>query len=554
MTSSDDLVLESIAGPRQLRAELAAGAPHILGRGAGCDLVLEDPQTLVSRRHAALERIAGTWTICDLGSRHGTRLSGATLVAGRTVPVRDGDLLTIGPWTLTIGVGKSALGGRRLFAEEDRPGETGRVTTIRDSEATIAGDRLSLLMEAAEAIHDAESIAELGERVIATVAAGTQFANVALLGPLASNGSVEVHALRSAVTQQGDSFRFSRSILRQASMGSTVMLTGADIPTDDEHSIVSLGISEALCVPLVISGAVHALLYVDNRGMRSITSTRAARAVDDRAFAIALTRFAALALGSLRRREIEARLVESRAELEAAGQMQRLICPPSLGTLRGAEWATRFRPGRTVSGDFCDVVALSDGRIAFAVGDVSGKGVGAAVLGVLAQGFLRGALRESADLVAAFQALDRFLWDRAGGERFVTAWAGVVDPDAATLAYVDAGHGHARLVHRGGEATLLNEAGGPPLCASEDSEYAMATIPFPRDARLLVCTDGVIEQRGANATAGNLDFFGIDRTLAALDPAAAPAAIADAIIAAVCAHGGTEDLADDATVLVVRLS
>lgn len=552
MTSPDALVLESIAGPRELRAELSPKAPHVLGRGVGCEVLLEDPATLVSRRHAAMESIGGTWTISDLGSRHGTRLNGVTLAAGRTVPIRSGDLLTIGPWTLIVGIGGSAIAGNRRVTDDDRGADTGRLTAIRTSDSSLAGDRLALLLEAAEVLHRADSIDELGAQIIATVAAGTNYANVALLSPLASDGSVEVITLRSPVADRGESLRFSRSILQQASAGNTVVRGSADVPTDEEHSIVSLEITEALCVPLFVSGAVHALLYLDNRGARSVSSTRAARSVDDRAFAIALARFAALALGGLRRREIEARLVESRAELEAAAQMQRLISPPASGSLAGIEWASRYRPGRVVSGDFCDVVTLDDGRVAFAVGDVSGKGVGAAVLGVMAQGFLRGALRETDSLVDSLCALDRFLWERAGGERFVTTWAGLFDPKTGMLTYVDAGHGYARLVRADGSVIALNEAGGPPICADGQSQFSCATLELPRDARVVVCTDGVIEQRSANSTAAHLDHFGVDRLIDMVDPAAAPEAIVERILAGVIAHGGTTDLSDDTTVLVVR--
>ncbi|MFO0874629.1 MAG: SpoIIE family protein phosphatase [Phycisphaerales bacterium] len=563
------LLLEAVAGPHPLRVELAAEETHTLGRGVGCAVLLDDPATLVSRRHAQLAQTGGEWSLTDLGSRHGTRLNGVAIGANQTVPVRSGDLVSIGPWTLMLGlparagmtVGESTHGTINRRVTDDDRGTTGRtIKSIQPGEdAALASDRLQLLLQVAEAIHRADTLTQLSESVIGVLAAGTRFGNIAMLRPMASDGSVEVLALRTSGRVRPEHYRFSRSILLQAATGVVVIRSAMDSPGEIEASMVTLEIAEALCVPLMAEGVVLALLYLDNRGDGrnddGRASRRPARAGEDRAFATAVGRMAGLAMRNLMSREISVRLAAREGEVAAAAAMQGMILPAERGAFPGVDYAARYRAGRDVSGDFFDVIALDDGRVAVAVGDVSGKGVGAAVLAVLTQGYLRGALCASGDMRDALGALQTFIWAKTGAERFVTLWLGVIDPAAGRLRYVDAGHGYAMLVEPGGRHTVLTEDGGPPLGATDNTVYQFAERDLPADAVLLLMSDGVIEQPSAAAASGtaeSLEHFGVEGMMGRIDVSMPPNGIVDAIFAAVAEHAGTLQLADDATVVAVR--
>jgi len=558
------IILEAVAGPRTLRAELPAGPTHILGRGVGSTLLLEDPTALISRRHGQLAFDGSAWRLTDLGSRHGTRLNGFPLTAQQPVPVRNGDLLTIGPWTLMVGLpegggsgltssaaglGESAstLGRRRLTDDDTSEGQRG-VRTLRPGDADLAADRVRLLLQVAEGIHRSEDFSKLGEVALAAVAAGTRFGNVALLRPMAVDGSVEILALRTDEATSFSRFRFSRSILRQASTGVVVIRTAEDVPGHEGQSIADLHIMEAMCVPLTVDGLVVAFLYMDNRNSRRMGGD----GEDDRQFAVAVGRVTALAWRNLSQRDMAARLATVSGELAAAARMQAMIMPAGSGRQTGVSWAGAYRPGRIVSGDFFDIVPLHDHRLALVVGDVSGKGVAAAVLAVLAQGFLRGMLLAGRPLEQVMEDLHALVWARAEAERFVTLWLGVVDAAQGRLWYVDAGHGLAHMQPANGPATTLNDGGGPPLGALEEVHYQVVECAFPRDAMLLIASDGVVEQL-VRPEAGS-ERFEADRFLQAAQPAAGPVEAVGRVFESLTAWAGCSEFADDATVLAARLT
>ncbi len=549
--SPNSLILEAVAGPHPMRVELREPRQLVLGRSAGSDVQLDDPTSIVSRRHAIIEPdVEGSWRLTDLASRHGTRLNGVAITADRAVPMRLGDLISIGPWTLMVG-GPQQTGntsGLRTLTDDDRATDGAGVRTVRANavaDAALAGERVQLLLQVAEVIHRADTLPKLAEAVIEKLAAGTRFGNVAMLRPMAGDGSVEVIALRTESGVHPIQFRFSRSILQQASAGVIAVRSRVDAPVSDDHSIAQLDISEALCVPLLADGVVLAMLYLDNRhGRRSGRGGG-----DDQAFATAVGRIAGLAIRNLMQLDYGIRLAAAEAEIGAAASMQELILPEASGVVGAVEYAGRCRAGRVVSGDFFDVVPMPHGRTAIVIGDVSGKGVGASVLATLTQGFLRGILGGSPAPDEAAKALNSFLGARAEMEHFVTLWMGIIDPEARRVRYVDAGHGYAWLLRPGGETQPLNEGGGPPLGAIPHPNYVVAEAELPDGSVVLLSSDGVIEQPAATGTD---DRFGTDRLVAVADASLPLETLIEQIYTAVFAFAAASDLADDATVVVGR--
>ena len=272
---------------------------------------------------------------------------------------------------------------------------------------------------------------------------------------------------------------------------------------------------------------------------------------------MALGRIASLALANLKRVEMERRAAEIDADLNAAAAAQKWILPARERTVAGFRVVGESRPGRGVGGDFFDVVELGPRRLAVALGDVSGKGVSAGVLMTATQGYLHAALQQScggpgpcppaalADVVARLAA---FVNPRRPASRFVTLWVAVLDADAGTLTYVDAGHGLGMLRHADGRVEELAEAGGVPVGILPDAAYDAATVPLAPGDSVLIVSDGLSEQPAP--TAGHADEFGPARIATALatdspDPVAA-------LFTAVVAHAGTDKLADDATAVLVR--
>jgi len=542
----DPLLLEATSGPRPLAVRLPPDGPHVIGRGEGSAVLLTDTGNTISRQQAtlAVERHGGErrWCISTLSDRVPTRLNGIVLSPGNAVPLQDNDLVTIGPYTLqVVPEGQTSL--RRRQTQDDRETASSLRSVRQEDLPSLGRDWLRPLLRLAEELHAADSRESLAKAVTETLADATRFGNVAYTGPLAADGSVNVLAARTADGGSGDRFSFSRSTLREAALGQVVHRTRASMPVNIEVSLVALDISEAICVPVKSGDVVVGFIYMDNR-----RGTAAPVGGDeDLAFAVALGRLASLAMHGLLNREVGSRLSKMQGELAAAAEVQRLILPEGEGHFGEWAYAGRCDPGQGMSGDFFDVVALADGRIAIAIGDSCGKGIVASVLATLVQGFLRGSLARGGTLADAATALNAYLSSRADTGRFLTAWLGIVDPVAGQIEYLDAGHGFALLVEPDTGFAELARAGGPPLGAIEDIVYDSACAPFPHGAMLVLASDGVIEQRRPDGAQLGMDGF-----RAAVDPTRPPSHVVPQVLDAVRAFAGKRALDDDATVVALR--
>ncbi|MBU2662235.1 SpoIIE family protein phosphatase [Actinoplanes bogorensis] len=198
-----------------------------------------------------------------------------------------------------------------------------------------------------------------------------------------------------------------------------------------------------------------------------------------------------------------ARLYE--AEHRIASTLQHSLLPQSLPEVPGAVLAGRYRPGSSeaeVGGDWYDVIAGHDEQLYLVIGDVVGKGVQAAA----GMGQLRNALRayilEGFDCGAALTRLNRLV-DNLGRRQFATVVCVRFDPREQRLHYSSAGHPPPVLVRPGELGTFLyDSAMGPPIGALTDVDYPTRSTGMPARSRLLIYTDGLVEDRRTGIDAG----------------------------------------------------
>ncbi|MFT5423892.1 MAG: sigma-B regulation protein RsbU (phosphoserine phosphatase) [Phycisphaerales bacterium] len=553
------LRLIPVAGPalpdNRDEITLAWPGPHTIGRSLSADFQLPDPA--ISRQHARLEtsiQDPPAWTLTDLGSTHGTRLNGEPLTPRTPVPLHPGDQLTLGPFLLRIGGTTSPLAQPlSTLSIELNANSTDRVEHVPARElGPPAQQRLDLIIECAAQMNSAADLWALAPIAVQTALLGSGYARAALVRPPAADGSVEIIAHRSTTNQSADSLSLSQSLIAQAAQGHFVRLT-ADQPIPDSfgQSIASLGIHSALCAPITVGDRVDALLYLDARGSEASLPRDAA------SFVQVVARIAGLAIASLDRKRLELDRVQIRAELAAALEAQRMIMPPKSGVIGPIEYGLETIPGRHVAGDLFDIIPMGEDPenptptdpVACLLGDVSGKGLAAAMTMASVQTHLRAALRyHQGDPAAAAREVNRALFPRLSHGRFVTLWLGVIDPQQHTITYVDAGHGYALTKAPGEPAVPIDSRGLYPLGISPDAPYLNETCPLRPGSRLLLFSDGVIEQPNTNR-----EQFGIARTLAALSATESPADDIAELRAAVMRHAGHSELADDFTLASLRL-
>ena len=195
-------------------------------------------------------------------------------------------------------------------------------------------------------------------------------------------------------------------------------------------------------------------------------------------------------------RKESARVKRERAEHEEAREIQQSLLPKSLPEFTGMEMAADWLPTRVVAGDYYDVLKFSASRAAICVADVSGKGLAAALLVSSVQAAVRAFAHEDVASGALCQRVNGILCSNHLEGRFVTFFFAVVDREAGTLTYSNAGHNAPVLVRRDGSVVRLRE-GGPVLGEFPDMAYEQEQVPFGAGDRLLIFTDGVSEARGA---------------------------------------------------------
>lgn len=551
-SSRSSAFLIPVAGPGNAPIALAHKPGGLLvGRHESCDVRLAGDN--VSRTHARLSFDGRRWRAADLKSRWGTFVNGMRLAPDRETPLGEGDLLRITPWTFRFAgsmSSKSGLLDSAMQPVDDSPEAARLVTTLGSGRLPTLGDEmLALLLESAAGIHAAGDEKSLAELVLDKACQGSGLPNAALLKPASTGGRFEVVASRRA--SGTGPIAYSRSLLSAAADGELAELSTARQPIDVSQSIVSMGVRSALCVPIMLGQTTAAYLYLDSRGEENASHLLPLRP-NAAPFCLGLARMAGLALANLKRVEMERRSAAMDAELAAAAAAQQWILPRRVGSARRFSWTGESRPGAHLAGDFYDLIPLPDGRLAAAIGDVSGHGVAASVLMTAAAGFLHAALQESGDPGAALTRLNAFICPRRPTDKFVTMWVGVFDPDRGTLRYVDAGHGYVLVGPDEGGLDRLDRGGQFPVGIEEDCRYESIEIPLAAAGRALLISDGIVEQFSGESDAGSrAKPFGLDGLEQVIGQSAGGDLVAQ-LFDAVTQHAGRQSLSDDATAVLVR--
>lgn len=244
------------------------------------------------------------------------------------------------------------------------------------------------------------------------------------------------------------------------------------------------------------------------------------------------------------------------AELDIARDIQASAVPHDFAAYArlGLELDGFMRPAREVGGDFYDVFALDDDRVGLVIGDVSGKGVPAALFMMRALGIIRSCMVATDDVGAALGEANDRLVERNDALLFVTVFACVLDRRSGVLAYANAGHNPPSLV-RGGKRGYLRPRPGLVLGAMDGVPYVTEERQLAPGDEILLYTDGVTE--AANAAE---ELFGEERLARVLDAfdaaatgeSAEPVRMTEAVARAIDGFAGDAPQADDITLLRMR--
>ncbi len=179
-------------------------------------------------------------------------------------------------------------------------------------------------------------------------------------------------------------------------------------------------------------------------------------------------------------------------ELEIAREVQQRLFPQGGPEIPGFDYAGKCRPASSVGGDYYDFVAMCDGRLGIAIGDISGKGVPAALLMASLQASLRGlAIANPPALSTLMENLNRLIYDASPSNKYATFFYGVYDPQSREFSYVNGGH-NPPMIFRGPDVLRL-EDGGPVVGLFGPARYTQASVRLQSGDTLVLFTDGVTE-------------------------------------------------------------
>jgi phosphoserine phosphatase RsbU/P len=242
-----------------------------------------------------------------------------------------------------------------------------------------------------------------------------------------------------------------------------------------------------------------------------------------------------------------------RGDLEAAKDAQQAFFPEQTMSIPCVSRETLYQPARGIGGDYYDLLALQRGRWGIAIGDVSGKGIGAALIMASLQASLKfHALQPHLKLSTLIGDVNRFVYGSSPTNIFATLFYAEYEPAKRLLHYVNAGHNPPLVLRpKNGSCEIFQlPTTGIPLGISADSQFASAALQFEIDDVLVAYTDGITEaenrqqepwgQQGLEALLKSCSLKG-------------PKEIINAILEQVSAFANGQPQHDDITLLVMRV-
>ena len=483
-------VLREMTGGRE---HPLRGKVTLLGRDAGCDVVVRTDQT--SARHAIIVQSGNAYHIEDLESVNGVFVNGVRIRA-RTA-LHPGDRIEIPGLAVTFqttGLPGAGAGGVATTLAVSGPG---RLEVKPEA-------KLRAVLEISRHLSTALDLKDVLPKILECLFAVFSQADrgfILLQDP--NSGQLAPKAVRHRRQPEADTPSISRNILDQVVATRQAVLSAdaeSDVRFDPNQSIRRLHIRSIMCAPLLSSaGNVLGVLQLDTQELRTPFTDE-----DLEVLASATTQAAhAVEL---------ARLHQERRDLESAIQIQKSFLPASRPNVPQLRFFDYYAAARHIGGDYYDYIPLPGDRLAVALGDVSGKGVPAALLMARLSAAARFSLAAEPDARAAMRRLNNVLTQKGSEDRFVTFVAAILDLKSYQLTLVNAGHMPPLRRRRGkpGVEEVGDAVVGLPLGVM-DKPYEQMTFPLEPGDQFLMYTDGVSEARNP---AG--DQYGLERLRAAV--------------------------------------
>jgi sigma-B regulation protein RsbU (phosphoserine phosphatase) len=547
-----ETVLEVVSPDGARRYVRVTQMPFLIGRGAETGNHLQLADRRISRNCAAIVTEAGKFYIEDRGQRRGLFVNGEKIESRE---LQDGDAITFGLDDSYEIIYRSAANA----STDSLPHLLTRIEHITSSEPTGGGLRkLNLLLEATTLLHSQLPL----DSVLGTMldhAVSVTDADRGLLLEVDGGGTLKVRLARRAggVRLPPESLTPSQTAiqlaLRKQSAVITEDLAQADMDLQAAQSIVAQRLRAVVVIPLfamsrantdqsminIKRGDFLGVIYLDSRRPAAFSKL-------DRQILDALAADAASILDNARLVERERERQRLEQEIGIARDIQQALLPKNFRDYPHLAVSGINFPCLAVGGDYFDVFPLGDGRTAFLLADVSGKGLGAALCTNLLQGALSG-MTLGTDPARVFVHVNRFLCDHSEIGRYATMFFGILD-DKGNLEYINAGHPSPFLIRKGVAEDIFNE-GSYPVGLVPEAEYTAVCLKLEPGDTMVLFSDGVTEAMDPAE-----QLFGVQRLRDVLNGQDQTALedLQQTVLQAVENFARGASQADDLTLLLVR--
>jgi phosphoserine phosphatase RsbU/P len=561
-----------------------------IGRSARNDLCVEDPFT--SRLHAEVRRRGDGYWLSDLGSANGTYHNGARVTA--PVMLQEKDVIRLGeteivyvekPNTapvrgqtsvLVSASGTQAAPEATIIASskhsasdllssldltqttttgvapvfKPQPGIPSVPSIPSGRDALSSQDLLAVISRVSLTLLSPLSLDETLNQVLECVfgALPADRGYLMLLENVPNQKEPELvcKALKTRTPgAEPDEVKLSHTITQQVlSEGKSILTSDAqDDPRFQQYqSVVLSGIRSVMAVPLAIEGKVSGMIYVDSSfGVNRFTKA-------DLELLTLIAGVAAIRIENARLLEVQQERKRMADELMVASEIQLRLHPSALPQMPGYDLMGVSFPCHEVGGDYYDFITRRDGRAVIALGDVSGKGMGAALLMSSLHAAVRAQTTTRLSPAEVVQEINLYIYDNTPSNRYVTFFYSELDPRTHQLTYINAGHNSPILVRASGEVTRL-DVGGFPVGITPDGEYREGWAQMEPGDVLVIYSDGVTESLDERE-----EEFGESRLIEIVQQhrARTAAGIRDRIDEALTRFVGKAKTVDDLTLVILK--
>jgi sigma-B regulation protein RsbU (phosphoserine phosphatase) len=526
-----------------------SASPFRIGRQAGNELTVRDSR--ISRQQAQILSVNGSWVLEDMGSRHGTFVNGEKVLRHELQP-KD---------KIDFGMADSY---RIVFLGEGATIEE-LVERVEAPAPTQAGTRelhhLGVLLDVARTMGTGLSLEDVLTAVVDAAIQVTRTERGVLL--LANTPGAELQLVVARDAKRGtlrpDQLQVSQSVVKRVATtrrelivsdtgdDAGGMTAGESVARLELHTIVAIPVDKLPVIETLDAtistrqGELLGVLYLDSH-MPSSAFTDV-----DREVLRTLAREAATVIENARLFAAARAKARLDHEIEIASQIQHTLLPKALPNTPDVAVAGSTLSCHSVGGDCFDVIQLGGGRHGFFVGDVSGKGISAALLATLLQGVFFTTAAMDISLSGVFSRVNLYLCERSGEDRYATVFYGILDK-MGRFEYVNAGHVPPLLRRKSGALEGLGSANFPVGMFAE-AEYQSARVQLESGDFLVIYTDGVSEAQNSQG-----DMFEEARLRQIMEGFTGDTVeqLGDAIREGMRAFTGGAAQSDDITILVVQ--